>query len=154
MRFFYFSTGWNCNTKLIFLLLLSSPSQEGYFRTSKGSFFIEPIQEYVNENKNILHLLYRRPRIVNENGDVEECAVTNSHGEFCCFDFFFSFSSFKMPCHYLLFYCWAGATLKCSSVVCKICKLIVVSKRHVRKSHIGNIVRSPLTFVGKLHNIS
>lgn len=40
----------------------------------------------MNENKNILHLLYRRPRIVNENGDVEECAVTNSHGEFS-FDF-------------------------------------------------------------------
>lgn len=63
--------------------------------------------------------------------------------------FLLFFFFFKMPCHYLLFYCWAGATLKCSSVVCKICKLIVVTKRHVRKSHIGNIVRSPLTFVGK-----
>ncbi|KAL7038269.1 hypothetical protein ACKWTF_009531 [Chironomus riparius] len=49
---------------------------QGYFRTSKGSYFIEPIEEYVDENKNILHLLYRHPPV---DGNAEKCDVTNSH---------------------------------------------------------------------------
>jgi hypothetical protein len=60
--------------------------QQGYFRTSKGSFFIEPIQDYVDENKNILHLLYRRPHIPKDKEDAEECDLSNSsHGEFLLF---------------------------------------------------------------------
>ncbi|CRK97460.1 CLUMA_CG010849, isoform A [Clunio marinus] len=50
---------------------------QGYFRTSTGSFFIEPIEDYVDENRNILHLLYRSPRI-DDKGDSEKCDLTNS----------------------------------------------------------------------------
>lgn len=63
---------------LFFLLFL----QQGYFRTSTGSFFIEPIEDYVDENRNILHLLYRSPRIDGEKGDSEKCDLPNSHGEY------------------------------------------------------------------------
>lgn len=56
--------------------------QQGYFRTSTGSFFIEPIEDYVDENRNILHLLYRSPRIDGEKVDSEKCDLnTNSPGE-------------------------------------------------------------------------
>lgn len=66
------------NVFLISFLFL----QQGYFRTSTGSFFIEPIEDYVDENRNILHLLYRSPRTDDEKGDTEKCDLTNSPGEF------------------------------------------------------------------------
>jgi hypothetical protein len=53
--------------------------QQGYFRTSKGSFFIEPLEEYVDEDRNILHLLYKHPPA---EGDSEKCDVSTAHGEF------------------------------------------------------------------------
>ena len=64
--------------KIYFSFSLFLSLQQGYFRTSKGSYFIEPIEEYVDENKNILHLLYRHPPV---DGNAEKCDVTNSHGE-------------------------------------------------------------------------
>lgn len=46
------------NNNMVYLFI----SQQGHFRTSSGSFFIEPIEDYADENKNILHLLYRAPQ--------------------------------------------------------------------------------------------
>ncbi|KAG5682346.1 hypothetical protein PVAND_011703 [Polypedilum vanderplanki] len=51
---------------------------QGYFRTSKGSYFIEPIEEYVDENRNILHLLYKHPPL---DGESEKCDVSTSHDQ-------------------------------------------------------------------------
>lgn len=60
---------------ILFFLFL----QQGYFRTSLGSFFIEPIEDYVDEDKNILHILYKIPPVDAESKSFD---VTNSHGEF------------------------------------------------------------------------
>lgn len=55
--------------------------QQGHFRTSSGSFFIEPIEDYADENKNILHLLYRAPQtkshdeLDTENEDLPNASV-------------------------------------------------------------------------------
>jgi hypothetical protein len=66
--------------EFIFNFIYFCSLQQGYFRTSKGSFFIEPIEEYVDENRNILHLLYKHPPI---DGDSEKYDdVAHSHGEF------------------------------------------------------------------------
>jgi hypothetical protein len=72
--------------------------QQGYFRTSTGSFYIEPIEDYADENRNILHLLYREPRRDGAKGDSEKCDLPDSHGE--CFAFFLSaiFTSHSESC--------------------------------------------------------
>lgn len=62
----------------LFLIFFFFSLQQGYFRTSNGSFFIEPLEDYVDEDKNILHILYKSPPA---DGESKSFDVTNSHGE-------------------------------------------------------------------------
>lgn len=77
----------NVNNNFLFFLIYLFP-QQGHFRTSSGSFFIEPIEDYADENKNILHLLYRAPQtkshdeLDTENDDLPNASVGEWFKEF------------------------------------------------------------------------
>lgn len=69
------------NLLIMLIIIFFIYSQQGHFRTSSGSFFIEPIEDYADENKNILHLLYRAPQtkshdeLDTENDDLPSASV-------------------------------------------------------------------------------
>lgn len=59
--------------------------QSGEIRTSSGSYFIRPVENYTNENTNILHAMYRAPTPIkthNDTTDHAHCDVQDQIGEF------------------------------------------------------------------------
>ena len=68
--------------------------QKGHIRTSSGSYFIQPIEKYTNENTNIKHAFYRLPYTPRETERDEQtekestdkskihCDLPDSHGEY------------------------------------------------------------------------
>lgn len=56
--------------------------QRGHIYTSFGSFFIQPIEEYTNENPNILHKISREnisAKVHLQNNDIKESHCDTCH---------------------------------------------------------------------------
>lgn len=70
-------------------LSFSSDLQKGHIRTSNGSFFIEPREQYTNEGTNIWHALWRiRGPTQDESNTVDEPAAGSAKddGSNCALD--------------------------------------------------------------------